>query len=134
VCKSPPRRNSIGRGASDNRHKKHDLGATAALFLCSRSIPGGVLCRGEYTVSNTGGSWSMMRWRKHIEQDLPHVVETAVPVGARWNAVMDFHARHGIKPCCERSKDGRLRRYVRWRFADREIGEAFATKVAKLIF
>jgi len=57
-----------------------------------------------------------------------------VPEGGLRNrrvAMLDFHARHGIKPhgIEGRHKDGG--QYIRWHFADREIAESFAAKFAK---
>jgi hypothetical protein len=70
---------------------------------------------------------------RFIEQNFPHIVETALPMlGGKWDAMNDFHARHGIKAHLRRcrDKDGR-NEYIRWHFADREIAEAFAAKFAK---
>ena len=68
---------------------------------------------------------------KFIERDFPHIVEIVVPyrgLRGKWDAMNDFHVRHGIDPHPRRGryKDGC--RFIRWCFADREIAEAFAAK------
>ena len=69
--------------------------------------------------------------RKIIERDFPHTVETVVPsLRSKRNAMLDFHARRGIKPYpWQRYRDGQG--YICWGFADREIAEAFAAKFAR---
>lgn len=69
--------------------------------------------------------------RKIIERDFPHTVETVVPsLRSKRNAMLDFHARRGIKPYpWQRYKDGQG--YICSGFADREIAEAFAAKFAR---
>jgi hypothetical protein len=74
-----------------------------------------------------------MPYRKFIDRDFPHIVETVVPergLRSKRVAIMDFHAPRGIKPYpSERHNDDC--QYIRWHFADREIAEAFAAKFAK---
>src|SRR5262249_3308476 len=72
--------------------------------------------------------------RKFIERDFPHVVATVVPergLRGKWNAMNDFHARHGIRPHVRRARHKDGCRYIRWYFADREIAEVFAAKFVK---
>jgi hypothetical protein len=61
------------------------------------------------------------------------LLRTVVPergLRSRRVAIMDFHARNGIKPYPkERYNDDC--QYIRWHFADREIAETFAAKFAK---
>jgi hypothetical protein len=68
-----------------------------------------------------------MPFRRVIERDFPHIVETVVPergLRSKRVAIMDFHARRGIRPYpSERCTDDC--QYIRWHFADREIAEAF---------
>ena len=69
--------------------------------------------------------------RKVIERHFPHTVETVVPsLRSKRNAMLDFHARHGIKPHpWERYKDGQGS--ISWGFSDQGIAESFAAKFAK---
>ena len=75
-----------------------------------------------------------MPFRKFIERDFPHIVDTVVPErGLRSKqrvAIMDFHTRNGVRPYpSERYNDDC--QYIRWHFADRKIAEMFAAKFAK---
>lgn len=67
-----------------------------------------------------------------VEQNFPHLVDTVVPpggLGARLNAMYDFHSRHGIQ-----AKRGQWHRgehgggVIRWCFADPAIAAAFASE------
>jgi hypothetical protein len=56
----------------------------------------------------------------------------ALPMlGGKWDAMNDFHARHGIKAHLRRCRDKAGHYYIRWHFADRKIAEEFAAKFAK---
>ena len=65
------------------------------------------------------------------EQEFPHHVNIIVPsggLGARLDAMYDFHAQHGIKPQRghgTHTADGAI---IRWCFADANLAEAFAAK------
>jgi hypothetical protein len=66
-------------------------------------------------------------------RDFPHIVDTVVPergLQSKRVAIMDFHARHGIKPYPSERYHNDCQ-YIRWHFADREIAETFAVKFAK---
>lgn len=65
------------------------------------------------------------------EQDLPHIVERAVPPGGFGNtldAMNGFHAERGIAPMRRRWARRDDRDFVRRCFADREIAVEFAAK------
>jgi hypothetical protein len=71
---------------------------------------------------------------KEVEQDFPHFVDIAVPLGglgSKLAAMYDFHARHRISP-----KRGHGRRddkggAIRWCFADPQLADAFAQEFAR---
>jgi|SoiMethySBSTD1v2_1073268.scaffolds.fasta_scaffold2454661_2 hypothetical protein len=71
--------------------------------------------------------------RRRRSRDFPHIVDTVVPecgLRSKRVAIMDFHARHGIKPFPSEQYNDDCQ-YIRWHFADREIAETFAAKFAK---
>jgi hypothetical protein len=52
------------------------------------------------SISWPAGALGMPRY-KFIERDFPHIVEIVVPyrgLRGKWDAINDFHARHGINP------------------------------------
>jgi len=65
---------------------------------------------------------------KLVEQNFPHHVDIVVPpggLGAKLDAMYDFHTRHGIK---SKRGDGRHDAngaVIRWCFADPALAEAF---------
>ena len=66
---------------------------------------------------------------KAIERDYPHFVDIAMPLGglgARLDAMYDFHARHGVKPQRGQGRHDANGSIVRWCFADPAIAAAFA--------
>jgi hypothetical protein len=80
------------------------------------------------SISWPAGALGMPRY-KFIERDFPHIVEIVVPyrgLRGKWDAINDFHARHGINPH-QGAGDIKMVAGI-WCFADREIAEAFAAK------
>jgi hypothetical protein len=66
---------------------------------------------------------------KAVERDFPHFVDIVVPLGglgARLDAMYEFHTRHGVKPQRGQGKHDASGSVIRWCFADAEISEAFA--------
>ena len=67
---------------------------------------------------------------KAVERDFPHFVDIVVPLGglgARLDAMYDFHTRHGIKPQRGHGRHDANGSVIRWCFADPAIAKSFAT-------
>ena len=72
---------------------------------------------------------------KAVERDFPHFVDIVVPLGglgARLDAMYDFHARQSIKPQRGHGRHDANGSVIRWCFADpvaaAEFASAFACK------
>ena len=67
---------------------------------------------------------------KAVERDFPHFVDMNVPVGglgARLDAMYDFHTQYGIKPQRGHGRHDANGSVIRWRFADAAIAKSFAS-------
>jgi hypothetical protein len=69
---------------------------------------------------------------REIEKAFPHIVETDVPrggFGKRLDAMYQFHSRCGVRAINSTGRhDENGRYYVRWRFADLALADAFASQ------
>ena len=66
---------------------------------------------------------------KAVERDFPHFVDVVVPLGglgARLDAMYEFHTQHGIKPQRGHGRHDANGSVIRWCFADAAVAEAFA--------
>ena len=69
------------------------------------------------------------RSAKAVEQEFPHHVDIAVPLGglgSRLDAMYDFHARQGIKPQRGQGSHDANGAVIRWCFADPNVAATFA--------
>jgi hypothetical protein len=67
---------------------------------------------------------------KAVEEDFPHFVDIAVPLGGlgtKLNAMYEFHTQYGIKPQRGHGRHDANGSVIRWCFADRAIAKSFAT-------
>ena len=67
---------------------------------------------------------------KAVERDFPHFVDIVVPLGglgAKPDAMYDFHTQYGIKPQRGQGKHDANGSVIRWCFADPKIAKSFAT-------
>lgn len=70
---------------------------------------------------------------KAVERDFPQFVDIVVPLGglgARLDAMYDFHAQYGIKPQRGQGKHDANGSVIRWCFADLAVAKSFATMFA----
>lgn len=67
---------------------------------------------------------------KAIERDPPHFVDIVVPLGglgARLDAMYDFHTQYGINPQRGHGRHDANGSVIRWCCADPTIAKSFAT-------
>jgi hypothetical protein len=70
---------------------------------------------------------------KAVERDFPHFVDVVVlpgGLGARLDAMYDFHARYDIKPQRGHGRHDANGSAIRWCFADPAIAKSFAAVFA----
>ncbi len=66
---------------------------------------------------------------KAVEEDFPHFVDIVVPpggLGAKLDAMYDFHTQHGIEAKRGHGLRDHRGRVIRWCFADKATADAFA--------
>ena len=66
---------------------------------------------------------------KAVERDFPHFVDIIVPLGglgAKLDAMYDFHTQHGIKPQRGHGRHDANGSIIRWCFADPAMAKSFA--------
>ena len=65
---------------------------------------------------------------KAVERDFPHFVDIVVPLGslgAKLDAMYDFHTQHGIKPRRGQGRHDANGSIIRWCFADPAAAKSF---------
>ena len=72
---------------------------------------------------------------KAVERDFPHFVDIVVPLGglgAKLDAIYDFHTQYGIKPQHGQGRHDANGSVIRWCFADPAVAAAFASEFAAI--